>query len=92
MELPDTEHQFKSDKEKEEFLACIKEISHELHIMDVSRDQVKEIIIAASSTFGISKPYIRKLARFYHNNKFNEFETEASDLKKIYTEITAPKK
>lgn len=86
----DTDTHLKTDKERAEFLAVVKEITHELHAIETSRDQIKEIIDAASATFKISKGYIRKLSRFYHNKKFGEFESEAADLKRLMSELTTP--
>jgi hypothetical protein len=81
----------KDAKTKEELVAVMKEISHEMHLIETSRDQIKEIIGAASDTFNIEKALLRKVSRFYHKRNIAEYENEASEIKNLYTQITAPK-
>lgn len=80
----------KDAKTKAELVAVMKEISHEMHLIETSRDQIKEIISAASDTFNIDKSLLRKVSRFYHKRNIAEYETEASEIKNLYTQITAP--
>lgn len=75
-------------KKQQEVLDAIKEISEEMHKMDVSRDQIKEIIIASSSAFNIEKPLLRKVARMYHKRTAAQFESETADIKNLYSAIT----
>lgn len=86
----DEQIDLKDEKTKAELIAVMKELSHEMSKIEESRDQIKEIIGAASSTFEISKGLIRKVSRFYHKRNIAEFENEASEIKNLYTQITAP--
>lgn len=79
----------KDEETKEELISVMKEISHEFHNAEVARDQIKEIITAASDTFGISKGLLRKVARFYHNRNIAEYENEAHEIKNLYAQLTA---
>tara|TARA_B110000495_G_C22844488_1_gene492419 strand:+ start:467 stop:730 length:264 start_codon:yes stop_codon:yes gene_type:complete len=81
--------EFKNEKEREDMLAVMKEISHHLHLGEVARDQIKEIIEAAAETFDLEKSLIRKVSRFYHKKSISEFENETSDIKNLYNQITA---
>jgi hypothetical protein len=78
------------EKTKSELVAVMKELSLEMSKIEESRDQIKEIIGAASETFEISKGLIRKVSRFYHKRNISEFENEASEIKNLYSQITAP--
>ena len=88
----DEQIDLKDEKTKLELVAVMKEISLEMSKVESARDQIKEIINAASDTFDISKGLIRKVSRFYHNRNIAEFENEASEIKNLYTQITAPTK
>jgi DNA gyrase/topoisomerase IV subunit A len=89
MEEETTELDLSTDtKKKEALLSVMKEISHELHAIETSRDQIKEIIAAANSTFGLNKGLIRKVSKFYHNKRIKEFENEASEIKNLYSQLT----
>lgn len=88
----DEQIELKDEKTKLELVAVMKEISSEMSKVETARDQIKEIINAASDTFDISKGLIRKVSRFYHNRNIAEFENEASEIKNLYTQITAPTK
>jgi hypothetical protein len=76
-------------KEKTELLGVMREISLEFDKMDEARDQVKNIVEAASKLFKIPKPLIRKVARFYHKKNISQFESEAGEIKHLYTNITS---
>lgn len=78
---------------KAELLAVMKEISHQMHDVEVARDQIKEIINAASETFGLEKKVLRKVSRFYHKKDIAQFESEAAEVTDLYEQIThvAPK-
>lgn len=77
-------------KTRDELKAVMREISLELHKVETSRDQIKEIIDAASKTFNINKALIRKVARFYHKKNISTYENEAYEIKHLYTQLTAP--
>jgi len=79
-------------KTKSELIAVMKEISNELDTVESARDQIKEIIAAASDTFGISKGLLRKVSRFYHNRNIAEYENEAHEIKSLYSQLTVPTK
>lgn len=80
----------KDEKTKAELVAVMKEISNELSTVEGARDQIKEIIAAASDTFGISKGLLRKVSRFYHNRNIAEYENEAHEIKSLYSQLTIP--
>jgi Holliday junction resolvasome RuvABC ATP-dependent DNA helicase subunit len=81
--------ELKDEKEKQELLAVMKEISRAMHESEVARDQIKEIIDAAHSTFDIPKTLLRKVSRFYHKKNFGVFENEAAEIKNLYAQVTA---
>lgn len=76
-----------TDKRQQELLGVMKEISHEMELIEKSRDQIKEIINAAAPVFELEKPILRKVAKFYHNRKISEFENEVEEIKNLYSEI-----
>jgi hypothetical protein len=82
----------KDDKTKAELVAVMKEISSELDNIEAARDQIKEIIAAASDTFDISKGLLRKVSRFYHKRNIAEYENEAHEIKSLYSQLTVPTK
>lgn len=92
MSMTDDHIELKDEKTKLELIAVMKEISLEMSNAETARDQIKEIINAASDTFDISKGLIRKVSRFYHKRNISEFENEASEIKNLYSQITAPNK
>jgi hypothetical protein len=75
-------------KTKQELLDAVKEISVELGKMDDCREQVKNIIDAASDAFDIPKPLIRKVAKLYHKKTAAQFENETAEIKNVYKQIT----
>jgi len=77
-------------KKQQELLDVIKEMSHAMHLMDVQRDQIKEILSGAADAFDIEKKLIRKVARLYHTRAAAQFETETADVKNLYGAITKP--
>ena len=81
----------KDSKTQDELLSVMKEISHAMHNIEVARDQVKEIIDAAASTFGLEKKLLRKVSRLYHKRNISEFEIEAAEVTGLYTQITHAK-
>ena len=75
-------------KTKAAMLSVMKEISHQYHDSEDLRDSIKEIIDAASTTFGIEKKILRKVSRFYHKRNISEFESEAAEVTDLYSQIT----
>jgi hypothetical protein len=82
----------KDPKTKAELVAVMKEISNEFDTIEEARDQIKEIIAAASDTFDINKGLLRKVARFYHKRNIAEYENEAHEIKNLYSQLTVPAK
>jgi hypothetical protein len=80
--------QLKDGQEKQAMLDAIKEISLEMSKMDDARDQIKEIIIAASAALEVEKKMIRKVAKLYHQKTVATFENETSEIKSLYNQIT----
>jgi len=79
------------DKEKKNaMLSAVKEISEELHKIEVSRDQIKEIIGATSDALDIEKKLIRVVAKLYHKRTAAAFEIESAEIKELYSDITTP--
>jgi hypothetical protein len=74
-----------------ELRAVIKEISQEMETIEAARDQIKEIIAAASDTFKIKKPLIRKVAKIYFKKDLNKYQNELSEVKELYSDITKTK-
>lgn len=68
--------------------AVLTEISKEMDAIADSRDQIKEIIVAASSTFDIPKPLLRKVARIYYNKNLAAVQNELAEVKELYVGIT----
>ena len=80
------------DKEKRKvMLDAVKEMSEELHKIEVCRDQIKEIINATSDALGIEKKLIRVVSKLYHKHSAIAYEIESAEIKELYADITAPK-
>ena len=73
---------------KAALVSVMKEISHEMHAIETARDQIKEIIVAAATTFDLEKKVLRKVAKFYHQRNIAEFENEAAEVTGLYEQIT----
>ena len=73
---------------REALIAVMKEISLSMHKIAVERDQIKEIITAAASTFKIEKALLRKVSRFYYTKDIAKFENEGREIKHLYKSIT----
>jgi hypothetical protein len=71
-----------------ELRAVMKEISQEMETIENARDQIKEIITAASDTFKIPKPLLRKVAKVYHNRDLSKHQTALAEVKDLYADIT----
>lgn len=81
--------ELEDEKAREELRAVMKEISLEMHKIEVSRDQIKEIIEAASETFDIEKPLLRKVSRLYHKKNIADYRNESDAVKSLYEQVTA---
>lgn len=75
------------DTQKGDLLAVMKELSLEFHKIETARDQIKEIIGAAAETFELEKSLLRKVSRFYYKKDISSFESEAAEIKNLYSQI-----
>ena len=79
------------DKEKQKvMLDAVKEISEELHKIEISRDQIREIINATSEALEIEKKLIRVVSKLYHKRTAIAYEIESGEIKELYADITNP--
>lgn len=77
-----------NEAQRLELHAVMTAISKEMDTIADSREQIKDIIDAASATFKIPKPLLRKVSRIYYNKSLSKYQTELSEVKELYTEIT----
>lgn len=66
---------------------AIKEISNSMLRMESDRDLQKEIVEAVCEKVDIDKADVKKLAKIYHKQNYNDVKAAADDLQGLYEEL-----
>jgi hypothetical protein len=68
---------------------ALQEISASLTRIDAEKDLIKDILATVQDNQNIPKKYMRKMARIYHKQNFNEVQQEQEDLETLYETCTS---
>lgn len=71
---------------------ALQEISASLTRIDAEKDLIKDILDTVEDKQSIPKKYMRKIARIYHKQNFNEVQQEQSDVETLYETVTSVSK
>jgi hypothetical protein len=75
------------EQDKKELLGVLKEISNAMTRSDAERDFVKDAIKEAAEKFQMNKKILRKMAKVYHKNSFNDEVSEMEEFQQMYENI-----
>jgi len=67
---------------------AVNEISNAYTRTEAERDLVKDIVATISKKLDIPPRTIRKIARIYHSQSFNEEQQSFEELESLYSEMT----
>lgn len=68
---------------------ALQEISSSLTRIEAEKDLIKDILATVEDKQNIPKKYMRKMARIYHKQNFNEIQQEQEDLETLYETVTS---
>lgn len=77
-----------SPTDREKILRMIKEISDSMTRIESERDLIKETINDMSDQFQLNKKYIRKMAKVYHKQNFQQEKQETEEFETLYEQVT----
>jgi len=66
---------------------ALQEISNSLTRIEGERDLIKDILQTVQDNQNIPKKYVRKLAKIYHKQNYNEVQQEQDDLETLYETV-----
>lgn len=66
---------------------ALQEISSSLTRIEAERDLIKDILQTVQDNQNIPKKYVRKLAKIYHKQNYNEVQQEQDDLETLYETV-----
>lgn len=66
---------------------ALQEISNSLTRIEAERDMIKDILQAVQDNQKVPKKYVRKLAKIYHKQNYNEVQQEQDDLETLYETV-----
>lgn len=78
-----------SPTDREKILRMIKEISDSMTRIESERDLIKETINDMSDQFQLNKKYIRKMAKVYHKQNFQQEKQETEEFETLYEQVTS---
>lgn len=67
---------------------ALKEISSSYTRIEAEKDLVKDILQTIQDNQKIPKKYMRKLAKIYHKQNFQEVQQELDDISSLYETVT----
>ncbi len=71
--------------------AMIGEITHCFQRIDSEREQIKDIVAAASETFGIKKPMVNKIAKTMYKHNYADVQAEHEEFEQLYESVVESK-
>lgn len=78
-----------STADRQAIQKALQEISASLTRIDGEKDLIKDILTTIEDKQNIPKKYMRKIAKIYHNQNFNEVQQEQEDLETLYETVTS---
>jgi hypothetical protein len=70
---------------------ALSEISNEMSVIDSHKDAIKDVIDALYDNFKIPKKVLRRMAKTYHKQSFQEEVTEDNEFEALYNGMTETK-
>lgn len=77
------------EADKKVFKAALDILSEHFTTIEDEREMIKETIAELSDQFSLDKKTIRKIARAYHTQSFNEEKKSFEDFEALYEEVTS---
>jgi hypothetical protein len=77
-----------SPTDREKILRMIKEISDSMTRIESERDLINETIKDMSDQFQLNKKYIRRMAKVYHRQNFQQEKQEHEEFETLYEQVT----
>lgn len=78
-----------SNTDRQAIQKALQEISASLTRIDAEKDLIKDILTTVQDNQNIPKKYMRKMAKIYHKQNFNEVQQEQEDLETLYETVTS---
>lgn len=78
-----------SPEDRKAIKNALQEISNSLTRIEGERDLIKDILQTVQDNQNIPKKYVRKLAKIYHKQNYNEVQQEQDDLETLYETVAA---
>lgn len=75
-------------EDKKRIKNALQEISDSFTRIEAERDAIKDVINFVNEEFELPKKYIRKMAKVYHAQNFDQEVGEAEDFAVLYENIT----
>lgn len=76
-----------SPEDRKAIKNALQEISNSLTRIEGERDLIKDILQTVQDNQNIPKKYVRKLAKIYHKQNYNEVQQEQDDLETLYETV-----
>lgn len=76
-----------SPEDRKAIKNALQEISNSLTRIEGERDLIKDILQTVQDNQSIPKKYVRKLAKIYHKQNYNEVQQEQDDLETLYETV-----
>lgn len=73
--------------DKKKIKDALFEISGSLTRMDAERELIKDIINDLSDNFEMNKKTVRKIAKAYHKQNFNQEVADSEEFQELYASI-----
>lgn len=70
---------------------ALSEISNEMSVIDSHKDAIKDVIDVLYDNFKIPKKVLRRMAKTYHKQSFQEEVTEDNEFEALYNGMTETK-
>lgn len=76
-----------SPEDRKKIRNALQEVSNSYTRVEAERDLIKDIIKTISEDFDLPKKTVRKMAKVYHKQNFNQEREEFSDFEAMYEEV-----
>ena len=74
-------------EDRKKLMNGIKEISNCFTRIEGERELIKEVIADLAENFDLTKPVLRKIARTYHKQNFNEETAQFEEFTELYEQV-----
>ena len=74
-------------EDRKKLMNGIKEISNSFTRIEGERELIKEVIADLAENFDLTKPVLRKIARTYHKQNYNEETAQFEEFAELYEQV-----